>query len=250
MAAVAHVQRFCVIAQARSGSEYLTTRLNEHPDIACHRELYNRRNVYSALTGALKKKLPAIEWRDAHPLEALEQVVALSQEAFPDKRVFGFKLFLNHDKAVRKHVREQPGYRLVVLERRNKLAQHVSTLTARQTGRWSAFADKPQAAPADAPAASVHVDIDELARFVELEQQRYTQFNERIASRAGVIHLHSEEIDARLPEVLQFLEVDVAPELRVVRLRQNPSRLADRVANWPEVVDWLGRNHQEDWANS
>ncbi len=239
-----HLQRFCVIAQARSGSEYLTTRLNEHPEIACHRELFNRRTVYSALTGAHKARLPEIDWRDAHPLEALEQVASLSDEAFPDKRLFGFKLFLNHNQEVRKHVRSDPRYRLVVLERRNKLAQFTSSLIARQTGRWSAFAGKEGAAPV----VAVEIDLAELARFVELEQQRYAQFNQRIAGRAGVLHLNSEDMDARLAEVLDFLGVDVAPELRVVRTRQNPARLADRIRNWGQVTDWLAKSAHADWA--
>ena len=249
-----HLQRFCVVAQARSGSEYLTTRLNEHPDIACHRELFNRRTVYSALTGPWKSRLPQVEWRDEHPLEALEQVAGLSAEAFPDKRIFGFKLFLNHNEEVRRHIWTESRYRLVVLERRNKLAQHVSTLTARETGRWSVFNDKKGKAEhvekAAAPAApvTVDVDLDELARFVELEERRYARFNRRIADREGVMHIHTEDLETRFADVLDFLEVDVTPELRVVRGRQNPSPLSARVRNWDAVVDWLGRHGHSDWA--
>jgi len=245
---MAHLQRFCVIAQARSGSEYLTTRLNEHPDIACHRELYNRRTVYSALTGPWKAKLPQVEWRDEHPLEALEQVVALSDQAFPDKRIFGFKLFLNHNQEVRKHIREDERYKLVVLERGNKLAQFVSTLTARETGRWSVFNDKKDKTATGT--VQVDVDIGELARFVELEDQRYGQFNKRIAGRAGVIHLKTEELEPRFAEVLDFLEVDVSPELREVRGRQNPSPLAARIRNWDQVHDWLGQHGRLAWAGT
>jgi LPS sulfotransferase NodH len=245
---MAHLQRFCVVAQARSGSEYLTTRLNEHPDIACHRELYNRRTVYTALTGPWKAKLPQVEWRDEHPLEALEQVAELSAQAFPEKRVFGFKLFLNHNQEVRKHIRTEERYKLVVLERGNKLAQFVSTLTARETGRWSVFNDNKDKTATGT--VQVDVDVDELARFVELEDQRYSQFNKRIAGRPGVIHLATEELEPRFAEVLDFLGVDVSPELREVRGRQNPSPLSGRIRNWDQVSDWLGREGHTAWAGS
>ncbi|HJV71155.1 hypothetical protein [Ideonella sp.] len=251
-----HSQRFCVIAQARTGSEYLTTRLNEHPEIACHRELFNRHTVYSALTGEFKARLPSIEERDAQPLVALEQVAALSDQAFPAKRLFGFKLFLKHHPDVRQHVRADPRYRLIVLERGNKLAQFVSTQTARTTGQWTALATKggePKVtgkggAAADAAPAAIEVDIDHLARFVELSTKRYANFNQRIAGRAGVMHLQSETLDERFVEVLEFLGVDVSPELRIVRLRQNPTPLATRVSNWEAVVAWLDRHGHADWT--
>jgi hypothetical protein len=245
---MAHLQRFCVVAQARSGSEYLTTRLNEHPDIACHRELFNRRTVYSALSGPWKQRLPKVEWRDEHPLEALEQVAGLSEEAFPDKRVFGFKLFLNHNQEVRRHVRTEESYRLVVLERRNKLAQFVSSLTAKETGRWSVFNDDKEKTATGT--VQVDVAVDDLARFVELEEQRYGQFNKRLAGRPGVIHLNTEDLEPRFAEVLDFLEVDVSPELREVRGRQNPAPLSGRIRNWDQVSDWLDRTGHAEWAGT
>jgi hypothetical protein len=253
-----HAQRFCVIAQARTGSEYLTTRLNEHPEIICHRELFNPHAVYSALGSAFKARLPSVEFRDAEPLAALEQVAALSEEAFPEKRVFGFKLFLKHNQDVRKHVRADLRYRLIVLERRNKLAQFVSTQTARATGQWTARTTKKgEAKPSskagaetDAPPGPMDVDLDHLAHFVEISTKRYALFNKRIADREGVMHLHSEDLDERFVEVLGFLGVDVTPELRVVRLRQNPAPLAERIRNWDAVVGWLQRGGHAEWAGA
>jgi len=249
---MSHVQRFCVIAQARTGSEALTTRLNEHPEIACHRELFNRKTVYSALKGAAKLQLPSVEERDADPVAALERVVALSSQAFPAKPVFGFKLFLNHAQAVRKVVRTDPRWRLVVLERRNKLAQFVSMHTARETGTWSVFSGKAgeRAAALAANPVTVDVDVAELERFVELETQRYREYRQRLAGRADVLSIETEEIDARFAEVLDFLGVTVTDELRVVRGRQNPAPLRTRIRNWDEVEAWLRRTDHGTWAGA
>jgi hypothetical protein len=245
---MAHLRRFCVIAQARSGSEYLTTRLNEHPDIACHRELFNRRTVYTALTGPLKHKLPKVEWRDEHPLEAIEQVYALSEQAFPEKRVFGFKLFLNHSQEVRRHILDDEGYKILVLERGNKLAQFVSSLTAKETGRWSVFNDNKEKTATGT--VLVDVDIDDLARFVELEDQRYGRFNKRVEGRPGVFHVKTEDLEPRFADALDFLEVDVSPELREVRGRQNPAPLSGRIRNWDQVHAWLGKEGRVAWAGT
>jgi hypothetical protein len=256
MPGMSHAQRFCVIAQARTGSEYLTTRLNEHPEIVCHRELFNPHAVYSALPSEFKSRLPGIESRDAQPLAALEQMAALSDEAFPDKRLFGFKLFLKHDPEVRKHVRADPRYRLVVLERRNKLAQFVSIQTARVTGQWTARTTKTGevkvsskgAAAAEAALEPLDVDLDHFARFVDTATKRYASFNDRITDRAGVMHLHSEDLDERFVEVLEFLGVDINPALRIVRVRQNTAPLSQRVRNWEAVVAWLDRHGHASWA--
>jgi len=34
----------------------------------------------------------------------------------------------------------------------------------------------------------------------------------------------------------------------VVRLRQNPEPLSERVENWPEVVQWLAAQGRSAWA--
>jgi LPS sulfotransferase NodH len=241
---MAHTHRFCIVAQARSGSEYFTTRLNEHPEIACHRELFNRERWVTALSEADTAKLPPVAWRDAHPVEALEQVVAASQAAFPAKRLFGFKVFFNHEKEVRQHVREDPRYKLILLERRNKLAQYASLMTAKKTGRWNAFA----AGGKPLPRVTVRVDVDELDAYIRRQSHRYEEFRRRVADRADVLEIHSEALDDRFGEVLRFLEVDPTPTLRIVRLRQNPEPLAERVENWAEVVQWLAANGRSAWG--
>ena len=241
---MAHTHRFCVIAGARSGSEYFTTRLNEHPEIACHRELFNRRRFVTALDEERVAKLPSLASRDADPIAAIDAVAALSADAFPGKRYFGFKVFLSHNQEIRKHVREDLRYKLIVLERKNKLAQYASLLTSRRTGVWSVWA-----ADAQRPGReTVKVDIPGLEHYVRLENQRYSEFGRRIAQRPDVLRMTSEELDSRFQEILEFLEVDASTQLPVVRLRQNPDPLAERVENWTKVLNWLNANGHEDWA--
>jgi LPS sulfotransferase NodH len=243
---MAHTHRFCVVAQARSGSEYITTRLNAHPDIACHRELFNRHRYVTALGEKDAARLPPVAWRDAHPIEALEQIVAASAAAFPAKRLFGFKVFFNHEKEVRQHVRDDPRYKLILLERRNKLAQYASLMSAKKTGHWSAFA----AAANPPPRVTVRVDLGELDSFISRQSHRYEQFRLRVAGRADVLEIHSEELDDRFGDVLRFLEVDPTPTLPVLRVRQNPDPLAERVENWGEVVQWLAASGRSAWAQA
>lgn len=239
-----HTHRFCIIAGARSGSEYFTTRLNEHPEIACHRELFNRHKFVTGLDEASVARLPTLEWRDANSVASIDEVEKVSSEAFPGKWLFGFKLFLSHAEDVRKHVRQDMRYKLIVLERRNKLAQYASFLTARKTGRWSVWADDDMKFGRE----TVTVDLPGLDRYVRLEEQRYGKFRERLGKRADVLQVSSEELDARFVEILDFLGVDVAPQLRIVRLRQNPDPLSERVENWSEVLGWLGASARSEWA--
>ena len=88
--------RFCLIAAPRTGSEHLCAALHSHPQIVCHRELFNPQHFVAAMPPAMSAALPSIADRDADPLATLERVMALSQQVFPRRHAIGFKFFLAH----------------------------------------------------------------------------------------------------------------------------------------------------------
>jgi LPS sulfotransferase NodH len=65
--------RFVILAAPRTGSNWLCSLLNSHPDVLCHHELFNPSGVFYALghrDGALDLGTP--EERDRRPLAFLE----------------------------------------------------------------------------------------------------------------------------------------------------------------------------------
>ena len=87
-------KRFVILGMHRSGSGYLYTMLNNHPDLIVHGELFKPKNI-GALSGKLKKaKGLRLQWlnksfRDGQPMEFLERVMTYD----PDAAYTGFKIF-------------------------------------------------------------------------------------------------------------------------------------------------------------
>ena len=125
-------------------------------------------------------------------------------------------------------------WRLVVLRRRDRLAQYTSLQIARETGRWNAYR-------ADAPSGQHRVDVDlaRFARFCEKLDREEARLDRRLCGRHGVFLLASEDIDARLPELLGFLDADPGLPLSSSRRRQNSPRIEERIRNWDAIAPIL-----------
>jgi len=242
-----HSSRFCVIAQPRTGTEWLIDRLHRHPAIACHRDLFHPNSIGHRLPAALASALPTVAQRDAAPLALLDQVFALSGQAYPARPWFGFKLFLQHAQEVRRQVRLSSNWRLVVLERRNKLAQYASLMTANETRRWGSLVEPgPDGRVPPEAALPVTLALPEFLAWMDKETQRYARLRERLRKREGVLELNTEELDERADEVLGLLGLPgtlPAPKPR----RQWDAPLQERVRNWAELDAWARANGHEDW---
>src|SRR5262249_6229014 len=131
----ARVDRFCIVATPRTGSNFLCGVLEGVPGVICHYELFNPLGTFvdHRLTADVP---PSVEDRDADHLAFLSFVEQLTTNRFPETRAIGFKLFVSHSEAVLDHVLAAPAYRIVVLARANKLAQYSSALIATRAGRW------------------------------------------------------------------------------------------------------------------
>ncbi len=225
---------FCVLTQPRTGSEYLISLLQRHPQIVCHRELFNRDQFETSLRPVFRSQLPPIESRDAHPVDTLKLVQRVSQEAYPRRRVIGFKLYLVQAPEVVNHVISDDTCKLIVLDRDDKLAQFTSLHIAQETGRWNAFAaDEPR------PQHQITVDTKQLDKFIQKQRRLFSELSTHIAKRPNVLRIGTDELDKRLPDVLGFLGVNPKRELVSDRVRQNSPVIRDRIANWDEISDHL-----------
>ena len=236
--------RFVVLTQARTGSEYLCTRLNSHPQIVCHRELFNERRVVHVLPMRQFPELDDPSGRDADPIGFLGRILGATAELHPDQRCIGFKLFFDHHEAVREHVLSNREWSILWLERRNKLAQFTSLLIARETARWNARRGDPPIRH------QVAVDLAEFAAYVESQAAASTATQRLLESRGGFLKIDSERIDASLPEMLSFLGVRPDEPTRSGRVRQNVPQMSERIVNWPNVASYLQRCGREDWASA
>jgi hypothetical protein len=120
--------------------------LNEHPEIACHGEVFHGRNVvHVRITHipegpereALKLELCALRGRD--PFAYLERVYALGAE----RPIVGFKIFERHNPNILEYLLGEASIRKVVLFRANGLARYASLRLAHETGQWGKTVTRP-----------------------------------------------------------------------------------------------------------
>ena len=126
------MQEFVILGLPRSGTTYLTTLLNGHPDIMCYGEVFN---PYAVIRHKPDARDTEVFERDARPLATVDAVF----DAARDKGVMagGFKFMLGHNIAVLQHLAERDGLRIIHLRRQNRLAQASSMIKAAQTRAWA-----------------------------------------------------------------------------------------------------------------
>lgn len=229
--------RFVILAAPRTGSNWLCSLLNSHPDILCHHEVFNPSGIFYAADrrdGSIN--LGTVEERDDRPLEFLDRLWWNSL-GFP---CVGFKMTRGQNEPVLEAVLEDRGVRKILLRRGNALRTYISELIAMETGRWEVYDRRePSAGP-----LWVRVDVDGLRSHIETNAAFYNRLEEELRRTAQEFvstayeSLSCAEEHSRL---LQYLGVSrneiIALEGRSIR--QNPQRLSQLVANYHELKSAL-----------
>jgi len=203
MAARDPIIRFVILNAPRTGSNYLCTLLDSHPEILCHHEIFNPHVV--GVARHLQKagfQMGTIEERERDPIEFLGRVWRRNE----GRRSVGFKLCWKQNGPVFDAVLADPRIRKIVLKRRNRIKSFVSLLLARQTGEWVIYND--EATPGARP--KVQVDEAELQRHIAFNDAYYAEIEAAIQQRGHLGHvLYYEDLfsETSLRATLKFLDV-------------------------------------------
>ncbi len=228
--------RFVVLAHARSGSGWLCGLLDAHPACCCFDELFNQRFVNGGMRLAMFRGIsPAM--RDADPLGFLER--AFDQAATAGVTHIGFKHLPLFNAAVLRQVVEDPRYRVILLTRRDRLAQYASMAIAQQADVWGRFGDQP--APSEQP--RVIFDTRAFLDFCRTVEGWFAAERRQLrAAGRPLLELTYEELDAGtgLPRVLAFLGLPGCDGLDSGHQRQNTPAIAARFTN-PRKALLIGR---------
>ncbi|NKC12047.1 MAG: hypothetical protein GKR94_07545 [Gammaproteobacteria bacterium] len=157
MSALAAI-RFVILSVPRTGSNYLCSQLNEHPEILCHHELFNLDGIRTApgySDGTFQ--FGTMEDRYADPLSFLGRVWSRPE----GHRALGFKLAWRHDPRVFQAVHGDAGVRKIVLDRRNRLKMYVSEQVALREGRWTHYHIDPN----ELQSIQVEIDVADMRRY-------------------------------------------------------------------------------------
>ncbi len=221
------VVRFVILAQARSGSGWLADLLRSHPACYCYDELFNRQYINGGIRLAQFKGLTVAE-RDVDPIGFLER--ALSAPPRTGVTHVGFKHLPLFDDRVTRHVVEDPHYPVILLTRRDRLAQYASMRIAQESDIWGRFV---QQGPR-IEQRKVRFDTRDFLDFCRATEAGFAAEREQLRRRGrALLEVTYEELQsaAGLQRVLAFLGLQAGADLVSSHVKENSPRVADRFSN-------------------
>jgi len=229
------VQRFVVIATPRSGSNWLCTLLDSHPQILCHHELFNPDGVHIARslrdTGF---DIGGLELQRSHPLELLERAWSKPLEFSH----LGFKLNIDQPAEVFSAVIKDPSIRKILVSRLNRVRAFVSECIAEASGQWESY---PESARPSRP-LPVQADPARLLEHARRNAEFLGEIRKQLASHGQEsLEIFYESIgqDDTHRRILEYLGARPDVPLRGRTRRMNPEPLSDLVRNYDELATAL-----------
>lgn len=230
---------FVLLAEMRTGSNYLEANLNAIAGLTCHGEVFNPHFIghkgVDALFGI------TLAEREAEPLRLLDKMRERTEG------MAGFRFFHDHDPRVLEQVMGEPRCAKIILTR-NPLDSYVSLKIAGETGQWKLTDAKHlKSARVRFDAAEFEDHLDRLHRFqVALMHRLQT-------SGQSAFYIAYEDINDL--EVLNGLAAWLGVAGRLEALsgalkRQNPAPLSEKVLNYDEMAGALARIDRFDLSRT
>jgi LPS sulfotransferase NodH len=228
--------RFVVFGQGRTGSHLLIELLRSHPDIACDDEVLN-----GYYWGRLARRLILPLWR-CYPLPLFRHRAQKSQRA-----AYGFKLFDDHMRwpgLMLRHVCRD-GWRIIHIQRRDLLAQAVSTAIARQTRRWHR-----RSGEASAP-ITLQIGAGDFLKIVAARETRAARINQFLADLPHLDIIYEDDLADRAcwaqtsARLLSYLGLPIRElDTQMVKTWDRPYR--ELISNYDELAAALRRSRYRD----
>lgn len=230
---------FILLAEMRTGSNFLEESLNAFPGITCHGELFNPHFIgHADVKDRFGVKLAQ---READPIALLDRARSATQG------MSGFRFFHDHDPRVLQHCLADPSCAKIILTR-NPLDSYLSLKIARQTGQWRlrdmAMAKRAQA-EFDGSEFAAH--LDRLQGF-QLRLLHGLQTTGQTAFYIGYEDLGDVDVLNGLGRYLG-VEHRIEQPARATKV-QNPEGFDEKVANFPEMEAALIRLDRFDLSRT
>jgi LPS sulfotransferase NodH len=221
---------FVVFAEMRTGSNFLEANLNAFTGISCHGEAFNPHFIgYPNTTNILGVDQAT---RDNEPM-------ALLRAIRHDHGVMGgFRYFHDHDPRVLDLVLDDPKCAKIILTR-NPVESYISWKIAQETGQWKLTDVKARkGAKVVFDATEFETHLEALQKFQLLLMNRM-QTSGQTAFYVAYEDLQSVEV---MNGIATYLGVpEKLDELDKNLKKQNPSSLSEKVSNFSQMEQALGR---------
>ncbi|MDV7145126.1 nodulation protein NodH [Tropicimonas sp. TH_r6] len=221
---MAEFDGFVLLAEMRTGSNFLEETLNLCPGLTCHGEAFNPAFLgHHDGTELFGMKLAE---RDADPLELMKRIFARTDG------LGGFRLFHDHEPAVLEAILPDPRIAKIHLSR-NPLESYVSRKIATATGQWRLTNERHR------KSQKIRFEPGEFAEMVQglrAHQARVSRALKLSGQTAFALSFEEAGDVEILNGLLRFLGLEERLPAVSDRLkRQNPAALSDKVENFEEM---------------
>ncbi len=218
---------FVVLAEMRTGSNFLEANLNRLDGVTCHGEAFNPSFIGHPKAEALLGL--SLEEREADPFALLENIKQSDDMG-------GFRLFHNHDARIAKACINDPRCAKIILTR-NPVDSFVSWKIAQATGQWKLTnATHAKSLPIAFQIDDFRAHLDSIGTFQQ-DVQRSLQVSGQTAFHIGYDDLKNVDV---VNGIAAYLGVPARLDTINKKLKkQNPAPLHEKVTNFDEMQDAL-----------
>jgi hypothetical protein len=219
---------FVILADMRTGSNFLEANLNDFPGINCHGELFNPHFIGGPKAADFDGI--TMQQRLSDPQALLERI-----KSYPDG-LHGFRFFSDHDPRVLPTCLSDRRCAKIILTR-NPVDSYVSREIARQTDQWR-LGDMRRAR-----SAKITFEPEQFAEHLARQQGFQAKLHRALqTSGQTAFHIDYEDIsDIDIVNGLaRFLGVsDAKKKISGETKKQNPQSLEEKVLNFQQMQDAL-----------
>ncbi|MEO1290167.1 MAG: hypothetical protein AAFV93_20640 [Chloroflexota bacterium] len=232
---------YMILCNARTGSNYLASVLDQHPQIDGHNELFHEGKIFTK--DGMIDDADSIAQRDANPIAYLHHMLAQS-----DTPVAGFKHLLFYNQPLIDDVMTSDLH-LILLERRNILAQYSSLMIAHKTAEWTLYHGMK---PVEPPKLAWDEDAFEAHR--QDYETAYAILHQQIKARTAPTHhvyytdLFKPETIERIHAFLGVASIPITADDKTPR-KQNSTNILHRFTQPETVRAYLQRIQHPEWAS-
>lgn len=236
------MQRFVLFAMPRTGSSWMRTVLHAHPEVICFAALFRvgpwKDDELDRLVGPVAEKYYDFEYRNAHPLETLEAVIA----AAPPVRHIGLKHMAGGKGEVRDALAADPVYRKIVLRRDNLLAVYASNQLVKATGQGNVRGEQ------EVKRAPIYFDRAEFEAHCENYRRKYELLEK--SCRGDMIRVEYNRLrqGQDMVALADFLGLEPEGMPGGLTRKRSDDDIVARFENPEEALAALREMGREDWA--
>jgi LPS sulfotransferase NodH len=227
---------FIILGYFRSGTNYLQSLLNSHPQIATYFEVFFPGKIFWAngVYAAHRDETQLVEERDADPVAFLNTYLYRSYASHLQAVGFKFlypQLEQQRFQPVTQRLVENPEVRIIHIKRKNLLKRQVSSLLAKQSGVRVSVSQRPRAfQPIQLSVAACREAFEQLTAEVE----RFDRLFQAHATLSVWYEDLSEIPESILNQAFAFLDVSPQPIYSPYR-KIVDKRLRDLLVNYDEL---------------